>query len=617
MYSADRAQPDNAGSMQGRQGLESNLHSVHFYEDDSLFLDSLSEFTGAALGAGGACVIVATKAHRSALAERLKGNGVDLSFLTAVNRFVPLDAHETLARFMVGGQPDEGLFNATMEPELLRVRRALRGHSSSVVAFGEMVTVLWKDGEYEAAIKLEKLWDDLAQRQAFSLRCAYPIGLFSGHAQYDLFRQVCSHHNQVIAAGHDNEEPGDLHRMISSVQQKAWTMQAVMHGREEEITKLKQIEERLQRSEEFARCLIESSADCVMVIDRNGRVEYISASGLSAFEREDRQEIVGQPWTNVWSEEVRPQAHAAIATAMAGGAGAFVAKSKTGSGSQKWWDVKITPIANGGEGVHRLMAVARDITELRAAQQAAIESEKMAIAGRMSATIAHEINNPLEAVTNFIYLARMTEGLPEEASRHLEIADQELARAAQISRQTLGFYRETSRLNQVPVSKLVENVLTTFKRRLDNKRITASISVEPGIELYGKEGEMRQVLLNLTANAVDACEAGGKLWFRARRSRNWKDGNRKQDGQEGIRIMLADNGSGMTPEVQRRIFEPFFTTKAGHGTGIGLWVTKCLVEQQGGFLHFRSNQSQMPGTVVSLFLPAAQKASLENAEEAA
>jgi PAS domain S-box-containing protein len=616
LFRGDRTQSrtDNLHASHGRQATESPVHSVHFYEDDSLFLDSLSEFVGAALGAGSACVVVATGAHRAGLAKRLRALGIDLSFAAAMNRFISVDAGEALARFMVNGHPQEELFNAAIEPELLRARKALRGHSTSVVAFGEMVALLWQDGKHQAAIELEKLWDGLAQRHAFSLRCAYPIGLFSDRAQHELFRQVCASHHQVVPAESYTslENENDRHRMISSLQQKAWTMRAVMKGHEEEIARLSHVERRLQRCEEFAKNVVECSVDGVDVLDLKGRLEYMSPSGIRALEIEDRSGLLGRRWVEFWKEEDWPRAEAAIASALAGEIGTFAGEFATPVGSTKWWDVRITPALDAEGHVERLVVVSRDVTDVRIAQQAAIEAEKQAMAGRLAATIAHEINNPLEAVTNFIYLAQTVEGLPEEARGFLAIADRELTRAAQITRQTLGFYRIVLRNTSVRVSDLIQDALMIYERKLRNKQITTTVAVDAEVQVCGKDGELRQALLNLTANSIDASRIGGQLWFRARRARNWRNGL-----AEGVRITVADNGSGMSPDVRQRIFVPFFTTKPGSGTGIGLWVTKCLIEQQGGYVHFRSRQGEKAGTVMSIFLPAPRLACPDQTEVAA
>jgi PAS domain S-box-containing protein len=584
---------------QGRQAAASTIHSVHFYEDDSLFVGSVSEFVGAALGAGGACIVIATHPHRTGLAERLKDQGIDVTFANAMNRLISLDASETLARFMIDGHPDEERFIAAIEPELLRARKALRDKSTSVVAFGEMVALLWQEGKYEAAIELETLWDRLAQRHVFSLRCAYPISLFTDQAQYDLFRRVCVAHHQVIPAESytslDNED--DRNRMISSLQQQAWTMQAVMKDREQDMARLKQVEAQLQRTEEFAKNVVECSVDCIKVIDLEGRLAYMSRPGMRALEIDDATTLLGRRWVGLWEEEDRPRAQAALTAALNGGIGSFTGESVTPRGIRKWWDVKISPALDAEGRVERLIAISRDITELRAAQLSAIESERQAGAGRMAATIAHEVNNPLEAVTNFIFLAMSTEGLPPDARMHLQMADRELARVAQITRQMLGFYRGDSKTRWVAVANLVHDIVTMYNRKLRNKQLTTAISIDPRLEVYAKDGELRQVLLNLTANAVDASRPGGKLWFRARRVTNWKG-----DG-DCIRITVADNGSGIPHDVQRRLFAPFFTTKTGTGTGIGLWVTKCLIEQHGGRVRFRSSQGRKRGTVMTLFFP--------------
>lgn len=383
-----------------------------------------------------------------------------------------------------------------------------------------------------------------------------------------------------------------------------------MGNREEEISKLKRTEAKLKRTEEFAREIVDASLDCVIVLDLNGMIEYMSPSCLKAVGLEASGEQAGCLWVDLWNGEDRPRVLAATNSARSGEAACFIAEMTTQRGDQIWWDVRIRPARDSENRVDRLIVIARDITELRAVQHAAIEAEKQATAGRMAAVIAHEINNPLEAVTNFIYLAQTTEGLPEDARQHLSVADRELARAAQITRQTLGFYRGGSSRNSFSVSDLISDVLTIFQRRLQNRQISTSVKVGPGLQIIGKDGELRQALLNLTANALDACRTGGKLWIRARKATNWKTG-----AQEGLRITLADNGGGIAPEAQERVFVPFFTTKADNGNGIGLWVTKSLIERQGGFIRFRSRNVAPSGTVMSIYLPSNQP-SVERAQVA-
>ncbi len=589
---------------QGRAALSPRLHSVHFYESESVFLDNLSEFVGSALGAGGAAVVIATAGHLDGLSGRLKSSGINTQLATQTNRLLAMNAEQTLARFMVGGWPDEGRFFNTIEPELLRAAKTLPRKSAPVVAFSEMVALLWESNRHDAAVRLEQLWTEVARRHCFSLRCAYPLECFAHDSQSEAYRRVCSEHTDVFPAESYKALCTDDERlrMVSALQQKAATLKGAVKERELQVAQRMQVEDKLRRSEEFTSTVIENSIDCVMVLDLEGRLKYLSPPGQRALEIVDPGAFLGRRWVEFWQQEDRRRAEAALGVALRGGVGSFRGECATAGGTVKSWDVKITP-AIGGEGeVERLIAISRDITELKDAQRAAIQAEKLAATGRLAATIAHEINNPLEAVTNFIYLARTCQDLPEDVSRHLEIADRELGRVAQIAQQTLGFYRDNSKQNWTRVAEVIREVMMIYERKVRNKGLETKISADPDLSIYIKQGELRQALSNLIANAIDASADGGKVWLRAHAARNWAGGMGK-----GVRFTIADNGTGMAPEVQRRIFVPFFTTKADVGTGIGLWVTKSLIEQQGGFMRFRSRQGEKCGTVMSFFLPRAQK----------
>lgn len=596
----------------GRAAARSCSHTVHFYEDDGLFIESLSGFIGGALEAEGACVVLATSAHCRALTNRLRSFGIDVPFIVSSARLIALDAETTLAQFMVGGWPDEKLFFETLEPAFLQARTALSRPDSTVVAFGEMVNLLCHEGRFEAAVRLEQLWNELARRQSVSLRCAYLINMFADAENREAYRQICEEHGAVIPAeSYTALNSADRLRMVSSLQQQASTLQSALELRQREMERRRRVEEQLRETEEFARVIVESSVDCVKVLDLEGRIRFVNKPGFKALEITDPNAILGHRWADLWPEEDRVRAQAAVAAALAGSVGSFQGEWRPASGTTKTWDVKITPARGASGEVERLIAVSRDITDLRRAQLAAIHAEKLATAGRMAATIAHEINNPLEAVTNFIYLAQTHEGLPEPVRRQLELADRELTRVAHIARQTLGFYRSTSTSRVMLVSDLIRDALMIYERRLRNKELKVEISVDPELQVFGKDGELRQALLNLTANAIDACQIGGKIWFRAQKTKDWTNGM-----EDGVRFTLADNGSGMSKDVQRRLFAPFFTTKSDVGTGIGLWVTKCLIEQRGGYMRFRSRQGERCGTVMSFYLPSARPALAAEASDA-
>jgi len=155
---------------------DEHAHVVHFYENDAFLVEEVSRFLGTALGAGDAAIVIATKSHREAFAQKLKSRGVDTAVAVAQGRYIALDAAETLAKFMIDGRPDAERFTALIGAVVARANKAAGGERPRVAAFGEMVAILWAEGEHEAAIQLEKLWNDLAKTHSFSLRCAYPIG---------------------------------------------------------------------------------------------------------------------------------------------------------------------------------------------------------------------------------------------------------------------------------------------------------------------------------------------------------------------------------------------------------------------------------------------------------
>lgn len=244
-----------------------------------------------------------------------------------------------------------------------------------------------------------------------------------------------------------------------------------------------------------------------------------------------------------------------------------------------------------------MVGTVQDITERKAQEAALRTSEKLAATGRLAATIAHEINNPLEAVTNLIYLAKTDPEAPPAVARLLETADTELARVAQIAQQTLGFYRDTTRPVTVDLNDLLGAVVNLFSRKLQGKRLHCTLDLEPGLSVMGLQGEIRQIVSNLLVNAIDATDtADTRIHIRARR--------RRRGGHSGVSMLISDRGAGIPTHVRSRLFTPFFTTKSARGTGLGLWVTLGMVEKHGGSVRFRTKTEHPSGTVFQVFLPA-------------
>jgi PAS domain S-box-containing protein len=217
-----------------------------------------------------------------------------------------------------------------------------------------------------------------------------------------------------------------------------------------------------------------------------------------------------------------------------------------------------------------------DVTESRMAEQALRRAEKLAAAGRLAATVAHEVNNPLEALVNAIYLAQHTEGLPTEAAAHLRLADSELRRITHIVRQTLGFYRESTSPRSTELSQLVSEVLDLYRSRSLTRGVTLRTSGHTVDEVFVTviAGEIKQVLANLIANAIDATPTGGFVETSVLRF------------EDSVEIVVTDTGCGIAEADRKHLFEPFFTTKADVGTGLGLWVSKGIAEKHGGSIVF-------------------------------
>jgi PAS domain S-box-containing protein len=249
-----------------------------------------------------------------------------------------------------------------------------------------------------------------------------------------------------------------------------------------------------------------------------------------------------------------------------------------------------------------IIGICSDITHRRLEEEALQRSEKLAMAGRLAAAIAHEINNPLEAVTNLIYLLRHDAGTALDRDELLRMADEQLARVNHIAKQTLGFYRDRSVPEAVDVVQTLEELLSILRSRLNVKRIYIEREYEKTGPVNGFSGELRQVFSNLLTNAIDASSSGSKLILRVKTET-------PPNGRPGalLRVEIEDFGSGIQPRHQPRVFEPFFTTKTDFGTGLGLWVTRELVEKHGGTIDFRSAcDPGTNGTCFCVVLPAGE-----------
>lgn len=266
------------------------------------------------------------------------------------------------------------------------------------------------------------------------------------------------------------------------------------------------------------------------------------------------------------------------------------------------WLVSVYPIRTTTQQVRWAGIIVRDVSERARSEEALRRTEKLAATGRLAASIAHEINNPLEAITNLLYLLHNFSGLSEAALHYVMMAEHEARRITEIAQQTLRFYRQSTLPIRANIAELANSVLDLYRGRLNTLNVEVDRRYRRHAELLCFEGEIRQVIANLIGNAVDAIPpTGGRLIVRVRPSRLWDS-----TGTPGVRVTVADTGSGMSAEVRSRIFEAFFTTKEATGTGLGLWVSQEIIAKHHGLVRVRSrvaSHGSSSGTVFHIFLP--------------
>jgi signal transduction histidine kinase len=261
--------------------------------------------------------------------------------------------------------------------------------------------------------------------------------------------------------------------------------------------------------------------------------------------------------------------------------------------------VSISPIRNSAGVITGASTIARDITERNRASEALRKTEKLAATGRLAGTMAHEINNPLESVTNLLYLINRNESLDEKTREYTRMAISEVDRIGHIARQALGFYREAATPIPVNISDLVGSIVQLYAAGAQNKAVHIETQLETQAAVPAFPGEMRQVFSNLIVNAVDAVPRGGIIKIRVKHGHDWKS------RALGIRVLVSDNGPGIPAEARSHIFEPFFTTKGEKGTGVGLWVSQGVIEKHKGSIRMKSSNRVPHGTTFSVFLPYA------------
>jgi two-component system CheB/CheR fusion protein len=367
------------------------------------------------------------------------------------------------------------------------------------------------------------------------------------------------------------------------------------------IHAMKEANEQLKKSAEFFRGIINTVRQPLLVLDAELRVQAINRSFQGTFKASPEQ-TVDQPLFKLgngqWNiSELRKLLEEVLSKRQP--VTDFEVEHVFEDLGKRNMLLNAATLFQSNDQLPLILLAIEDITEQKQANSALIKSEKLAAAGRLAATLAHEINNPLQAVTNLMALLEKSPNLDEAERAYATTAAEELAQVTDLTRQSLSFFRETAAAKAVDMQETLESVLKVYGKRIEASGITVIRQYRSNETIISYSGEIRQVFTTLLLNAMQATNAGGIISVRVRKaSRGIKDKTK------GVRILISDTGIGIPAKNRARIFEPFFTTKEEQGNGLGLWVAQGIVNRLGGSIRMRSSvRIGKSGTCFSIFFP--------------
>lgn len=367
-----------------------------------------------------------------------------------------------------------------------------------------------------------------------------------------------------------------------------------------DLSPQKQAERELREREERFRILAESVPQLIWMTDAEGENVYCNQRFYEYLDVAEA-DLLGSGWTQQIHPDDRPGTAAAWNRSVeTGDPYMHQYRFRRKDGMYRHFLARGVPLKNAEGKIELWIGSSTDIHDQKLAEDALRRSEKLATAGRLAASIAHEINNPLAGVTNALYLALLDDSLTAVTKDYLQTAEQELKRVAQITTQTLRFHKQSILPVPTELCDIVDSVLGLFQQRLTARNIRVKMECERGSVVTCFGDEMRQVIANLVSNAVDAMPQGGTLRLRVKKTRSLA-----RDRGDGVKIVVADSGYGIPPEVLGHIFEPFVSTKDATGMGLGLWVSEEIVRKHRGTISVRSRtDAQASGSVFAVFIPS-------------
>ncbi len=348
--------------------------------------------------------------------------------------------------------------------------------------------------------------------------------------------------------------------------------------------------EKVQSQGNRLSAMLQATTDAVFMVDRQWRFTFLNRHAEVLIAR--GLDLIGRDLWEMFPDAIDRSYGLQYKRAMNEGA-EVTFQEYYPEPLNKWFEVHAFPSEEG------IAVFFQDVTERLDTEAKLRQTEKLAATGKLAASVAHEINNPLEAITNLLYLVGQDGTLSSEARTYVALAEEELQRVSEITTQMLRFYRQSTEAAEVDLVEVLESVLLLYKGRAAQANMEVSRRLPEAAPLKGYAGELRQIFANLVGNSIDACRLGGQLGLRV------KHVTGAADGRAGIRVTVADTGKGMNAVTLGRIFEPFFTTKGITGTGLGLWVSLELIHKHRGTVRVRSSErTERHGTVFQVFFPS-------------
>ena len=532
-------------------------HSVQFYERDAFLCDRVSRFLEEGLRAGEPAIVIATEAHRSAVEAELQRRGCHSGPITY------LDARETLERFMSGVLPDEETFYSVIG----RAIEQRRNGGGRIRAYGEMVDLLWRDGNPDAAIRLEELWNDIAGHYDFSLLCAYPMGNFQSESDSTGFDAICARHSHVVPteayAGEDDDD-ARLREVVSTLQQRTAAL-------ETEIALRKQLDDERRRAEEINAFLAEASATLNRSLDYDSRI------------REIQSLIVPRLADSCSIDVLRDDEEPSVVDAQIAPGGSSM------SVPLRLPDRPLGSITLQSDVPGRYanddLALAVELARrcavaLENARLYRLANEANRTKDEFLATLSHELRTPLTTILGWARMLTLG-GLDEQMKR---VAYETIERSARTQATLIDDLLDLSRVvtgkltlqsEPVDLATIVENAVQTQQLAADTKGIAIEVITGERAIVNGDPTRLQQIVWNLLSNAIKFSETGSKVSVELERD------------SEDARIIVRDEGKGISPEFLPHVFEAFrqadsACTRKHGGLGLGLAIVKYLTELHGG-----------------------------------